>query len=607
MAEELTSSEKKKARADETVIMKAKGIADTVSVLLPFEQEAAHAKNAAAAGAGGAAGQAAPAMAEATEFEARFYRSTIKRHEGSRYRFEGGVIRGGMGAIHKVFDLDLLRLSAMKVMLPAYKSDERHLKAFITEAKITGLLEHPCIIPVHEMGLSRKTGIYFTMKFARGESLRNILNELEHNNPEYRQHYNIYRMMGIFRKVCDALSFAHSRDIIHQDLKPHNIMVGKYGEVLLMDWGIAKYIGKPEDEPDPVGREILREIAELTKGEAGQIKGTPSYMSPEQTMGDPNMLDKQSDIFLLGSTLYHMMTLQAPYSGEGVYDIIGQAMTGQFIPPQQLAPGWLIPEDICRIIERAMAFKKQDRYESVDAMIRDIDDFLEGCWTDHEKKIFAPGEMLMREGDAGEEAYMILRGRVQVFRETGGQRVVLGLLQEGDIVGEMALIVNDTRSASVEAIDQTEVSVLKKQIFTQNLKKLPRSIEKIVQSLAGRLIAANTKINPHMTEDASFFVLQQLRLIYRDRLQDGAGPASLAAGSIVEEIAENLGIAQQKVTEALKKASLMKLIVYDGDELSVPDMEELAQFIRFGRGFYKKSAVDPSGGQDDPREVPAAQ
>jgi len=602
MTEEFTSSKKIKARADETVILNTKGIADTVSDLLPFERETGNGKNAAATGAPGQAAADGQKIAEATEFEARFYRSIIKRHEGSRYRFEGGQIRGGMGAIHKVFDLDLLRLSAMKVMLPAFKSEERHLKAFITEAKITGLLEHPCIIPVHEMGFSRQTGMYFTMKLARGESLRNILGELERNNPEYRQQYNIYRMMGIFRKVCDALSFAHSRDIIHQDLKPHNIMVGKYGEVLLMDWGIAKYIGNPEDETDPVCREILLEIFELTKGEPGQIKGTPSYMSPEQTMGDPNMLDKRSDIFLLGSTLYQMMTLQAPYSGGDVYDIIGKAMTGQFTPPQKHTPGWLIPEEICRIISRAMAFNKQDRYASVDDMIRDIDDFLEGCWTDHEKKIFAPGEMLMREGDAGEEAYMILRGRVQVFREAAGQRVVLGLLTEGDIVGEMALIANDTRSASVEAIDQTEVSVLKQQVFSQSLKKLPRWIEKIVQSLAGRLTDANAKINPHLTGDVLFFVLQQLRLIYKDRLQDAAEPASLAAGSIVEEIAENLGIAQQKVIEALKNAALQKLITYDGVELSVPDMDELAQFIRFGRGFYKTSAAGQGGGPSEPQQ-----
>ena len=588
MTDDVASSPKKKTRADETIIMKAKGIEDTVSTLLPFEQETVNVNKATVASTGEAPGQTATArqaIATATDFEARFYKSIIKRHEGSRYRFEGELISGGMGAIHKVLDLDLLRLSAMKIMLPAYKGDVRHLKGFITEAKITGLLEHPCIIPVHEMGFSRETGIYFTMKLARGESLRNILGELERNNPQYRQLYNIYRLVGIFRKVCDALSLAHSRDIIHQDIKPHNIMVGKYGEVLLMDWGIAKYIGNPEDEQDPASREMLREIAELTQGEPGQIKGTPSYMSPEQTMGDPNMLDKQSDIFLLGSTLYHMMTLQTPYSGGDVYGIIGKAISGQFTPPQQHTPGWLIPEDICRIIERAMAFKKQDRYASVDDMIRDIDDFLEGCWTDHEKKIFNPGEMLMREGEAGEEAYMILHGRVQVFRSTGGQRVVLGVLKAGDIVGEMALIVNDTRSASVEAIEQTEVSVLNKQIFSQNLKSLPRSIEKIVQSLAERLIAANTKINPHLTEDASFFVLQQLRLIYKDRLQDTAEPASLAAEGIVDEIAENLGIARQQVSEALKKAARLNLITYDENGLSVPDMDELAQFIRFGRIF----------------------
>lgn len=248
-----------------------------------------------------------------------------------------------------------------------------------------------------------------------------------------------------------------------------------------------------------------------------------------------------------------------------------------------------------------MAFRKEDRYGSVDEMIGDIDAFLEGRWSDQERRAFNPGDLLMREGDTGEEAYLILSGSVEVFRTAGGQRVVLGSLKEGSIVGEMALIVNEARSASVAALEPTEVAVLNKNTFAQSLKRLPPSIEKMIRGLAQRLIQANAKINPHLTEDVTYYVLQQLRLIYRDRCPEGVEAVEFPSGPIVAEIARNLGIAVRQVVGVLQKAARQNLVVYDDQWLSVPDIAELAQFIKFGRMVGRMAAPDHGGDPDAER------
>ena len=523
-----------------------------------------------------------------SNLEKSFFKKAISRKYGDdKYSFQNMIVSGGMGAIHNVLDQDLKRTTAMKVILSNYKNDPDSLKSFITEAKITGLLEHPNIIPVHDLGFSSESGLYFTMKLAHGEALNDVLKKIKEDRSSYLKRYNLYHLLGIFRKVCDALSFAHSKNIIHQDIKPHNIMVGKYGEVLLMDWGIAKYIGDPEQEKNAVYQEIFQEIQEYTQGAKGQIKGSPTFMSPEQTQGDPELLDKKTDIFLAGATLYHMMTLETPYVGNDVYEVLQNAENCQLIPPDQRAPFRQLPVEVCRIIMKAMAPAKKDRYENVDDLISDIDDILSGKWSQLETKKFTQGQFLMKEGEVGEEAYIIKKGEVQVSRKSDGNQVVLGVLKEGDIVGEMALIINEKRSASVQSAGDTEVEVLNKHLFEESLKKLSPAVEKIITTLTQRLSTANERINPHLTSDITYFVLQQLRLIISDKYGDNWQEACLPAKELVSEISENLGVTHQRVTDVLAKAVKLQLIVYKDQFISIPDMTELKQFTRFGKMITK--------------------
>jgi serine/threonine-protein kinase len=518
----------------------------------------------------------------ASELEDEFYRRAVaKDHGHNKYKFIRKLVSGGMGSIFKVQDQDLNRLSAMKVILPRFKSNEDTLCDFITEAKITGLLEHPNVIPVHELGLLRDTGLFFTMKLlGQGESLNDILNEIRRGNPEYVEKYNTYHLLNIFRKVCDAVSYSHSFNIVHRDIKPHNIMVGDYGEVLLMDWGIAQFVGNPGDENDPTIREVREDIEKYTKGKKDMIKGSPTYMSPEQVIGEPHLLDKRSDIFLLGSTLYHMFTFEAPYFGKDIYEILRKAETGDLVPPQIRNPATQIPEEICRIIMKAMAHRKENRYQNVEELASDIDDLISGKWSRQEKKVFQPGEMLMREGEEGEEAYLILSGEVQVVKESEGHKIVLATLKEGDVIGEMSLISKEkvTRSASVEALKKTEAAILTKHVISQNLKKLPPYMEKIVATLTDRLREANTKIHPHASGDCTHIILKQLRMIYKDRSSKKARNLGVPLKDLIEEISSDLGLSRKKVEAVLSKALEVNLISDKKDKIYIPDMSELAHF-----------------------------
>jgi len=521
-----------------------------------------------------------------TEAERKQYQRAVPRaKDTSKYKFQGKLISGGMGAILEVIDQDFYRPIAMKVIKPSFKNDERALVDFIREAKITAMLEHPNIIPVHELGISEETGLFFTMKLMQGEPLNSILNEIKKGNAVYQEKYNEYSLMNIFRKICDAVDFAHSRDIIHRDIKPHNVIVGRHGEVLLMDWGLALYIGDPEKEENPSQKAALQHILELTDKGKNIIQGSPAYMSPEQAGGDGTQLDKKTDIFLLAATFYHILTLEAPYTGENLKDVLQKAGQRNLIHPQKRSPERHIPDELCRIVMKASALKKEDRYDSVQELIQDIDGVIAGHWLKQEKKLFASGRFLMQEGEEAGEAYLIDKGKVQVYRQAdGGGKLVLGTLAAGDIVGEMALITNDKRSASVKALEDTEVSVLTKDILLRNLKKLPPYIEKIMSTLTRRLQTANIVIHPHLVTDCTPFVLQQMCLILKD-ISSTEKEFTLAQEKLTLRISEDLGLPVAKVQEVLNNAAAANLLTIRGNEVVVEDIYRLLHSIDLAKSL----------------------
>ena len=440
---------------------------------------------------------------EGIAYEKEYFKKVIARDlDENKYIIQKKLRAGGMGEVYYVYDRDFQRFSAMKVILPELKHDSRVIDSFITEAKVTAQMEHPNIIPVHDLGFLPGQGIYFTMKLMKGEPLNHILQKIEIGDPECVKKYDLYMLLSAFRKVCDAVAFAHSKKILHRDIKPHNIMVGDYGEVLLMDWGLSKRIGDDEHLPETTRMRKGQTTKEVGVEEAnhdwdttelGVVKGSPAFMSPEQAIGDVAALDERSDIFLLGATLYHLFTFYPPYLGDDVFDIVYQARNHDLIPPKELGTGRIeIPDDLSRIIMKALSKNKEDRYAKVEELSNDIDAFLRGeinfC-----RRVFGKGEVLMHEGEIGAESYIIVTGTVRVEKNINGKQVEISKLKEGDIVGEMSIITSDPRSASVRALEKTEVLVLDQDLFKEYLGKSPPWLSKTFISLAERLKVATSK------------------------------------------------------------------------------------------------------------------
>ena len=401
-----------------------------------------------------------------------------------------------MGVLHYVFDQDFARHAVMKVILPELKDDHELVVDFVREARITAQLEHPNIVPVHDLGYFPGQGLYFTMKFVEGQTLAQVLEKVEAGDREACAHYDFCGLIDIFRKVCDAVAFAHSRQIIHRDIKPHNIMVGDFGEVLLMDWGLGRNFGAP-DQP----RAHRRKLPPLPNGlgyhsetSSGVLKGSPGYMSPEQARGENARLDQRSDIFLLGATLYHCFTFFPPFMGPRMEDVVGNACECNYIRPEELHYGRAeIPDEVCRIINRAMAPNPDDRYQHVTELIADIDSLMHGR-VKVPRRHYTAGDYLMREGEHGHESYVIISGSVEVFKERDGTKTVLGRLGKGDIVGEMAMILDNPRSASVVALAPTETMVLTKELFEGALRKMPPWMARTFVSLTERLRRADERL-----------------------------------------------------------------------------------------------------------------
>jgi len=298
-----------------------------------------------------------------------------------RYSNLGEIARGGMGAIVKLLDNDIRRPVAMKVILGGGSAGSRQaqrerVERFVEEAQVTGQLEHPNIVPVHELGLDADGKVYFTMKLVRGESLEAIIDKLADKDMECREKYPLSHLLQIFLKVCDGVAFAHSKGVIHRDLKPENVMVGKFGEVLVMDWGLAKVKGREDSAKDELVATIRSE-KETGRSLAGEVMGTPSYMPPEQANGEIDRIDEKSDLFALGGILYKVLTHEAPYAGETVTNVLLRAVEGNVVSPGRRSPWLRIPRELESICLKAMAKEKGDRYPSAQDLIEDVRAFLD--------------------------------------------------------------------------------------------------------------------------------------------------------------------------------------------------------------------------------------
>ncbi len=397
-------------------------------------------------------------------------------HDLSKRLITGQKIgEGGTGFISKAIDTNLFR-SVAKKCLHADSMDEEETRAkLIEEAQITSQLGHPNIVPVYELAMDADNVLFFTMKLVEGVTFGSILDE---KPIEDRTKADLFEHLQILLKVCDALAFAHSRGVVHRDLKPENIMVGKFGEVYLMDWGLAKL----RKGPRPSMRDTIMPFDSIPassmqcndnrkvyshKEEDGHLCGTVFYMAPEQACGDFEAVDERTDVFLLGGMLYKILTHCPPYHGDNIYRLIYEAQQVEIEPPE-IKTQVDIPQRLSAICMKALKKDRDDRYQSVTEFKNDIESFLQSGWQ-FNRRVFPPGSVIVKEGDEGHTAYIITKGTCEVYKNINGDNRKVASLGEGNVFGEVAVFANERRTASVIALDTVTTMEIGREHFEEDL------------------------------------------------------------------------------------------------------------------------------------------
>lgn len=299
---------------------------------------------------------------------------------GDRYEVKRTLGVGGMGEVLLCRDAWLGRDVAMKVMRVAEGSEGRG--RFVREARVQGQLEHPSIVPVYDIAPSTEGGAsapYFTMKRIQGTTLREIFERLAQGDEAAKQQFSRRKLLSALAQACLAVGFAHKRGVLHRDLKPENMMLGEFGEVYVLDWGVARQAAVPDQTPASLTH--LPAVQDgLPTTQAGSLVGTPGYMSPEQASGEVDALTPRSDVYALGCILFELLTQRALHEGTSVPALIASALTRIAPKPSQLVRGGEleVPPELDAICARALALDPSERFASARELADALEAFLDG-------------------------------------------------------------------------------------------------------------------------------------------------------------------------------------------------------------------------------------
>lgn len=314
----------------------------------------------------------------------------------NKYKFRRSIGAGGMKMVLQVFDQDTMRDVALAMMPDIERRSKHEILRFIQEARLTASLEHPNIVPVYDIGMDSTGSPYYTMKLLRGETLASLLKKMDSNDEAYLKRYSFDKLMRLFLRICSGVGFAHSKNVAHLDLKPENIQIGDFSEVLILDWGIAKFLDE-NGISSTFGKSKTKKqgFSRFTVAEDEGMKGSPGYMAPEQITGKNTSSRVRTDIYALGAILYSMVTYKSPAAATTVKKILLDTVKGNIIPPSKRAPNLEIPYGIEAVIMKAMDPDPARRYATVKELRDDVAAFIDGFATEAEKASFFKKSMLL--------------------------------------------------------------------------------------------------------------------------------------------------------------------------------------------------------------------
>jgi serine/threonine-protein kinase len=396
--------------------------------------------------------------------------------QGERLSHWKRVGAGGMATVEVLIDRALRRKMAMKLLLPEMESELQAVQSFIREAQVTGQLDHPNIVPVYDFGETAEGRLFFTMKLLSGRTLNEIVRDLPAAPLERGA---LLDLLEIVLKVCDALAFAHERGVIHRDVKPENVMVGDFGQVYLVDWGIARLT---KQESLTVESEVAPASSTFDKIWGDRVIGTPSYMSPEQASGGD--LDERADLFSVGALLYYMLARRPPYSGSTAEALLERAKRCDFVPLREAVAGGGVPRELDRVVTRALSPQPEARQRSAVELKQDLVTFMRGGSLPRVR--FDGGHEIIREGDVGEHAYIIVSGSCEVSKTIDGRRVPIRTIGVGESFGETAIMTAAPRTASVVALEDTTVERVTREELLEELGAMKPWASVFLRSLAER-------------------------------------------------------------------------------------------------------------------------
>jgi serine/threonine-protein kinase len=297
-----------------------------------------------------------------------------------RVRYEGDRLlgRGGMGEVKLAQDHDIGRRVAVKRLLD--EQNPHALARFIDEVRTVGSLEHPNIVPIHDVGVDENGSLFFVMKYVEGETLATIIDKLAADDPDYHRRYTVEKRLDLFTGLVHALDYAHGRGLVHRDVKPENVMVGEHGEVILMDWGIAH---RMRNEALPATTQVDPNAPERASSETvdGSVVGTPQYMSPEQAAGEVASLDGSSDLYSAFTVLFELLLLR-PYVAEGKSAMQTVLAVQEKRFPSMIDELWELPgvsqqgplpAELRHFLRHGLGHDKSERYQSADEVLYTLD------------------------------------------------------------------------------------------------------------------------------------------------------------------------------------------------------------------------------------------